>query len=95
MVDPSEQTRAELKRAVEATYQGAGVLLADDALTTGSSLVLEHAHPRDAAGLPLNGREVGRPEIFDLVVTREGCVLIHQRSGQRTVLRTARCVPRR
>jgi hypothetical protein len=92
IVEPTEQTRAELARAVEAVYHGAPVLLADDALTTDSSLVLEHAHPVDAQGRLLNGRELGRPEIFDLVIGREGCVLIHRRTGQRTVLRTAHCV---
>jgi len=95
LVEPGEQTRAELARAVAAVYHGVPVLLADDALTRESSLVLEHAHPRDAAGLPLSGRETGRPEMFDLVITREGCVLVHRGSGQRTPLRTARCVAHR
>ena len=92
LVDPDQLTRAELQRAVQAVYYGAPILLADGALTTDSSLVLQHPRRLDAGGLRLNGRELDRPEIFDLVIAREGCVLIHRRSGQRVVLRTAHCV---
>jgi hypothetical protein len=57
--------------------------------------VLERVRRLDASGLPLDGRELGRPEMFDLVIAREGCVLIHRSSGQRVVLHTAHCARRR
>src|SRR5207244_4525833 len=67
IVHPTAASRAELSRAVSVALQGAPVTLADDALTRDSLLIIEPSHPRDASGLPLNGRERRKPEQFRLV----------------------------
>ena len=91
IVHPTAASRAELSRAVSLALQGAPVTLADDALTRASLLVIEPAHPRDASGLPLSGRDRGRPEQFRLVKSGARCVLIRHSTGQRRVLQSTTC----
>ena len=91
---PTQESRAELAQAVSDGLNGAPVTLADDALTRDSRLIIERAHPRDASGVPLSGRDRDKPEIFRLVKSGERCVLVHERTGKRTTLASTRCLPR-
>jgi len=43
--------------------------------------------------VPLNGRELGRPEKFQLVKSGSRCVLIQDSSGQRFTLTKIDCAP--
>jgi hypothetical protein len=94
LVDPAPQVRDELHQVVSAALHGAPVRLADDALTTSPVFAVEHVQPRDAQGRPLNGRELGRPELFRLLRSGSQCVLLHEGSGQRFILATATCAAR-
>ncbi len=82
-----------MNRVVRDALRRVPVRLADDALTHDSVLVVEQLQPRDAAGLPLNGRELGKPEHFRLAILRLHCILIHERTGERWALRSASCAP--
>jgi hypothetical protein len=88
---PSPESRGALSRAVRVALNGASATLADDALTHDSVLVIEHAQPRDSQGRFLNGREIGRPELFRLVKRGARCVLIHERTGKAQVLKNTTC----
>jgi hypothetical protein len=66
---------------------GTRVMLADDALTTGSTLLIERRH--------LEGRDFGKPERFILVKNSGGCALIHERTQKRYALPGASCVEAR
>jgi len=90
---PTAESRAELARVVSEALNGARVTLADDALTRESVLIIERAHPRDANGVPLSGRDFGRPEHFRLVKMGEHCALVHERTGKRTTLASTTCEP--
>jgi hypothetical protein len=70
------------------------VTLADDALTCTSALIVERARLRDDRGLLVNGRDLERPERFTLLAERGACVLVHERTGQRFVLRETECAAR-
>ena len=94
LTNPSAETRAALARAVSAALGGAPVTLADDALTRDTTLIIEHARPRTADGVPLSGREKGRPERFQLVTDGSRCVLLHERTCERWTLKPATCVAR-
>jgi hypothetical protein len=87
------ESRAELERVVSDALDGAGVLLADDALTESSLLTVERSAHRDARGVRVQGRELGAPEQFRLVHTGEGCVLIHLNTSQRVALTETDCAP--
>jgi len=85
------ESRAELRRAVSRALDGAPVTLADDALTRESELLVERVRHRDAHGLPIAGRETGRPERFRLVRSGPHCVLVHEGTGRRATLADTGC----
>jgi hypothetical protein len=93
LVNPSSQTRAELGRIVSQALHGIPVRLADDALVHDSDLIVERIAPRNAAGIPLDGRALGKPEHFQLVLRGSSCVVIHERTGRSWTLASATCVP--
>jgi hypothetical protein len=92
IVNPSDASRTELARVVREALHCAPVTLADDALTTSNTLVIEHANPRDASGRPLNGRSLYQPERFELFARKSRCVLVQSRTGHRWTLRHTECV---
>ena len=93
LTNPTAETRAALARAVSGALHGAPVTLADDALTRDTTLIIERARPRTPDGVPLSGRERGRPEHFRLVKNGSRCVLVHERTGERWTLPAATCAP--
>lgn len=93
LTHPTADSRAELARIVSGALHGAPITLADDALTRDSTVILERAPARTAGGVPLSGRETGRPEHFRLVRAGARCVLVHERTGQRWTLKAATCAP--
>jgi len=91
---PTAESRAELLRVVRRAMKGAPVTIADDALTREDTLIIERARPRGADGVPLSGRETGRPEHFRLMKNGSRCVLVHERTGKRFRLKSATCAPK-
>jgi hypothetical protein len=92
IVKPTAETRAELERVIRNAVGDVSVTLADDALMTSNMLSLEHARPRDPEGRPLNGRELTRPETFQLLKRGPRCVLVQSKTGREWTLHHARCV---
>src|SRR5258705_13705205 len=92
IVNPTAEGRAVLERAVRTALNGVKVTLAEDALTAQSTLILERTVRRDANGLRIQGRELSRPEEFQLVKSGGACVLGHARPGRRTPLEHTECV---
>jgi hypothetical protein len=93
VTSPTAQSREELRQTVTSALSGAPVTLADDVLTHDSLLLIERNQARDAKGVPLSGRELGRPEKFQLVKNGKDCVLIHEASGRRWTLKHTTCTP--
>ena len=92
IVQPTAQSRAALHSAVVKALHRDRVTLADDALTADSVLLIEPVRLRDAAGLPLQGRETRTPERFRLVKSGRSCVLVHERTHARLELPDTQCV---
>lgn len=90
---PNERSRAELLRVVTAAVNGQAVLLADDALTRDSVLVVERRPPRTLAGSAATGRTLEAPEQFRLVLRESRCVLVRASDGHEWPLRDVQCVP--
>lgn len=95
LLAPDAASRAELQRVIATALGRKMVTLAEDALTHESFLLIERTPRRDATGLRLNGRELDRPERFDLSIRQGRCVLTHQRTAVRHELRRVRCAPAR
>jgi hypothetical protein len=93
ITNASAATLAELTSLVSAALNGAPVRLADDSLTRESTLIVDRSQPRDAAGLPLDGRTLDKPDHFVLVTHGTDCVLIHERTHRRDALKSAVCRP--
>ena len=89
----SAESRAELARHLRRALHGAPITIADDALTRDSTLIIERKAARTRDGVPLGGRETGRPEHFRLVKNGARCVLVHERTGRRWTLKAATCSP--
>jgi hypothetical protein len=94
ITNPSNQSRTDLRLAVERALNRSPILLADDALTHDSVLIIDRVPQRDSQGVPLSGREVvGRPEMFRLYKSGKQCVLVHADDGIRQVLKSTTCEP--
>lgn len=91
ITQPSAESRAELLAAVTSALGIANVLLADDALTKTSTLTIERSRVRDANGRQLSGRDLDKPEQFQLVKHGARCVLIHRSSAKRFELPKTTC----
>ncbi len=91
VTQPTAASRADLARAVTQAFGGTPVRLARDALTRDSLLIVGRAQARDIRGLPLNGRELGRPQRFRLLRRGSRCVLLHIETGRVRVLAHTRC----
>lgn len=91
IVHPTAASRADLELAVSQALGSAHVRLAGDALTRSSLLIVGRAQARDAHGLPLNGRELGRPQHFRLLRRGSQCTLLHVETGRAHVLARTRC----
>ncbi len=91
LTQPTAQTRAELVKVVSAALNVASVTIAADALIRDSLLVIERTAVHDANGRRAQGRELGRPEQFQLLLAGKQCVLLHVRTGVRYELAGVSC----
>jgi hypothetical protein len=94
LTNPTDQSRAELRRVLGEAMNGVPVTIADDALTADDALIVEPAVKRDAKDMNLGGRETRRPDHFRLVKSGSQCVLVHLETERRWTLTSAACSPR-
>lgn len=93
IVDPDDASRSALQATLSRLFGGYPVLIADDALTRSSLLVLESGPQKSADNLSAKGRVLEQPYRFRLVKNEDECVLIDLRDGSRHVLANTACVP--
>lgn len=93
ITDPDDASRAALKAAVAASFGGLDVLLAADALTTSSMLMIERSPRGSLNNNQAMGRVLEQPLRFQLVKNGADCTLIDLRDDSRHVLADTSCVP--
>lgn len=93
LVEPSATVRAELLDAVRRALVQDNLLLATDALTTSSTLIIERRPHRTLSGREATGRLIESPEYFTLFKKGDQCVLVNEATGEQYLLETARCKP--
>jgi hypothetical protein len=91
ITNPSVASRAALQHAVNDALN-TKVLLAADALTSSSILVIERNPPKSMQSQPATGRNMDRPIRFQLVVNDFACILIDTRDATRHLLENTTCV---
>jgi hypothetical protein len=87
----SDASRGDLQSAVNAALS-TEVILADDALTSTSLLIIEINPPKSIDGASSQGRIVAAPIQFRLVINGTDCILIDQRDESRYLLEKTSCV---
>ncbi len=92
LTNPSEDTRLEIEQSVSAALDGAKITVAADALTQSSVLTIEQGKNRSIERPAELGRNLGRPEHFQLMIDGPQCVLVHRRTGLHWILRQSECV---
>jgi len=91
LLDPDPAEQEALAGAVSRMLGVVAVTLAPDALANTNILTVERRQIRSPDGVPLNGRDLGRPEVFTLVKRGARCFLVHAGSGTRSELMPSRC----
>ncbi len=92
LINPGTDTRLEIEQSVSAALNGADITIAHDALTRDSVLIIERGMNRSVSRPPEMGRDLGRPEHFQLVIDGPQCVLVHQKTGLHWLLNNSKCV---
>ncbi len=93
IVNPTAQSRAELRQKISMALHGASVTLAGNALTDSDRLVIERRSYRDAEGNLVMGIETQEPHLFHLVKSKDKCVLVYEADGRRLELEKTTCEP--
>ena len=91
-MNPDSGSTAELRNVVSSALGGADVLIADDALTASSWLLIEPGMRQRIDGPPELGRNLGEPERFQLLLDANQCFLVHERTGLRWLLADTDCI---
>lgn len=90
ITEPTDASRAALQQTVNAALH-TEVMLADDALTKSSLLIIERTLPQTMGGSPAQGRSMEMPYQFRLVINADDCILIDQRDDSRHLLQDTNC----
>ncbi len=90
ITNPTDHSRAALQNTINELLN-THVALADDALTDSSVLTIEQHPPRNMQNLPAQGRNMGTPLQFALVLNGSDCILIDQRDNLRYPLEKTTC----
>jgi hypothetical protein len=93
LTEPSAEARAELEQIVAEAAGAYSVNLAEHPFADSNVLVVERRPQRDPQGDRLPGRDLGRPERFQLLVSGGACILLQESTGKRWELREASCLP--
>ncbi len=92
LINPGPDTRLEIEQSVSAALDGVDISIAADALTQDSMLIIERGLKRSIANSVELGRDLGRPDHFQLVIDGPQCVLVHQQTGLHWILKKTKCI---
>ena len=91
--NPDSESKRELENVVSSALGASDVSLADDALTQSSVLIVERSRMRRIGQPTELGRDLGRPERFQLIRDANQCFLVHERTELRWLLADTECEP--
>jgi outer membrane protein TolC len=91
-IEAHKKAQLELHKAMVRMLGVREINLSENTLTESSQFTYARTPRFDASGQLLQGRVMEQPHIFKLVLRDKTCWLIHQNSGQQTLLVHAKCV---
>ena len=91
IAQPSEESMAELHSIVTEALKVKKILLAPDALTQSSRLIINRKNHRSLQQGVVNGRSEEMPEIFKLKLKGMKCILLHPASNRSWPLLKSQC----
>lgn len=87
------ESLAELESVINTAIGKGKVSLNDNALTSNSQIIIERKQHQSIEHGTIMGRHDEMPEIFNLVLKNEQCVLVHQQTKKEWPLYKAQCKP--
>lgn len=90
-VEPTPAGTTEIRDIVEKTLPGHRILLASDAFTESSLLLIERRRHERLEGVRSSGTADEVPHRFRLVLDGQQCELVHLNTGKRHALTRTRC----
>ena len=90
-VESTPASTTEIRDAVENALPGRRILLANDAFTKSSLLVIERRRHERLEGVRTSGAADEAPHRFRLVLDGQTCELVHLNTGKRHALTRTRC----
>ncbi|MEX2366777.1 MAG: hypothetical protein WD601_09235 [Pseudohongiellaceae bacterium] len=91
ITNPGPATLQEVERTLSGALNGMRIMLAADALTDQSVVVIQRNPKRSLDRPPELGRDLGRPYHFQLVTNGMHCALINLQNGERWPLTDVEC----
>ena len=92
IVNPTAESRAELERIIAAALNRVSIILADDALTLDSELIIDRKAPQNLQNNWVMGRRIEKPHRFYLKTEDKNCFLVQESNNNRWLLKNAQCV---
>ena len=90
-VKSTPESTTEIRDVIDKALPGRRILLANDALTESSLLVIERRRHERLQGALSSGVADEAPQRFRLVLHGEQCELVHLNTGKRHALARTRC----
>ena len=90
-VESTSESTTEIRDAVKKALPGRRILLANDAFTESSLLVIERQRHERLEGVRTSGAADEAPHRFRLVLDGQQCELVHLNTGKRHGLTRTRC----
>ncbi len=90
--NPTKESRTELAKIIASALNRTSIVLADDALTADSQLIIDRKALHDPSISKAMGRRIDKPYRFYLKTDGKRCILVQDGSENRWVLHKAQCV---
>lgn len=91
VAESTPASTTEIRDVVKKALPGRQILLANDAFTKSSLLIIERRHHERLEGTLSTGVPDEAPQRFRLVLDGEKCEIVHLNSGKRHALNRTRC----
>ena len=92
ILNPTAESRAELLSVIQEALNRPHIVLADNALTTESTLIIDRNIKSSLSDSHETGRRLDLPIRFRLLKNNEECILIQENTDKYWILQQTQCV---